>query len=169
MDIHTAWGGTAAWLSRPLFSLGSSPISLASLLAGLAFIVGIWWLASFIERSLMRLAHDRGAEMGNTSRMHMLSRLVRYGVWIVGTFVGLNSLGIDLTSVALLGSALAVGLGFGLQNIFSNFVAGIIILAERILKVGDFVELESGVRGHVREIAMRYARITTNDAVDIWC
>jgi small-conductance mechanosensitive channel len=167
MDFSTVRGGTNAWLSRPLFSLGNSPISLASLLAGLAFIAGIWWLAGFIERSLLRLAHDRSAEMGNSSRMLMLSRLVRYGVWIVGTFVGLNSLGIDLTSVALLGSALAVGLGFGLQNIFSNFVAGIIILAERILKVGDFVELESGVRGHVREIAMRYARITTNDAVDI--
>lgn len=167
MDAFAVLELAFSWLSRPLFSLGGNPVSLSSLLAGLAFIAGIWWLAGLIERTIMRLAHDRSAEMGSSARLHMLSRLVRYGVWIVGTFVGLNALGIDLTSVALLGSALAVGLGFGLQNIFSNFVAGVIILAERILKMGDFVELESGVRGHVREIAMRYTRITTNDAVDI--
>ena len=65
------------------------------------------------------------------------------------------------------GSALAVGLGFGLQNVFSNFVSGVIILLERSLKVGDFVELESGVRGHVKEIAMRYTRVTSNDALDV--
>ena len=88
-------------------------------------------------------------------------------MWVIGTLVGLNSLGIDLSSIALLGSAFAVGLGFGLQNIVSNFVSGIIILLERSLKVGDFVDLESGVRGHVKEIAMRYTRITTNDAMDV--
>ena len=92
---------------------------------------------------------------------------MRYLIWIVGSFVALNSIGLDLTTVALMGSALAVGLGFGLQNIFANFVGGVVILAERILKVGDFVELESGVRGNVKEIAMRYKRITTNDATDI--
>ncbi|MDP1534544.1 MAG: mechanosensitive ion channel, partial [Rubrivivax sp.] len=80
----------------------------------------------------------------------MLSRLLRYVVWVLGTLVGLNDLGIDPTSVALPGSAFAVGLGFGLQNIFS-----------------DFVDLQSGVRGHVREIAMRYTRVTTHDALDI--
>ncbi len=81
--------------------------------------------------------------------------------------LGLNYLGIDLTNIALLGSALAVGLGFGLQNISSNFVSDVIILLEHRLKVGDFVELESGVKGHVREIAMRYTRITSNDALDV--
>jgi small-conductance mechanosensitive channel len=101
------------------------------------------------------------------ARVHVLSRLLRYAIWVLGTLVGLNTLGIDLSNIALLGSALAVGLGFGLQNIFSNFVAGVIILLERSLKVGDFVDLESGVRGHVREIAMRYTRVTTNDAVDV--
>lgn len=67
----------------------------------------------------------------------------------------------------MIGGALGVGIGFGLQNIFSNFVSGIIILLERILKVGDFVDLQSGVMGRVSEINMRYTRITTNDAVDI--
>lgn len=155
------------WLSRPLITLGSSSISLGALIIGLAFIVGVWWLAGFVERAIIRLSLRRATEAGGSASVHMLSRIVRYVIWIVGSLVGLNAIGLDLTTVALLGSALAVGLGFGLQNIFANFVGGVVILAERILKVGDFVELESGVRGHVKEIAMRYTRITTNDAIDI--
>ena len=71
------------------------------------------------------------------------------------------------TSLAFLGGAIGVGIGFGLQNIFSNFISGIIILVEKTLKIGDFVELQSGVRGTVAEIGMRYTRVTTNDSVDV--
>ena len=156
-----------AWLNVPIFSVSGKPFSVSGLLLAFAFLIGVWWLASFLERALLRIARDRSHESGVQARVHMLSRLLRYSVWVIGTVVGLNYLGIDLTSIALLGSAFAVGLGFGLQNIFSNFAAGIIILLERSLKVGDFVELESGVRGHVREIAMRYTRVTTNDALDV--
>ena len=63
--------------------------------------------------------------------------------------------------------ALGVGLGFGLQAIFNNFVSGLIILFDRTLKVGDFVELASGVHGTVRDIYIRATRITTNDNIDI--
>ncbi len=98
---------------------------------------------------------------------HMFSRRLHCAVWVVGTVLGLNEPGIDINHIAPLGSALAVGLGFGLQNIFSDFVPGVIILMEHNLQVGDFVELESGVNGHVREIAMRYIRITRNDALDV--
>jgi small-conductance mechanosensitive channel len=131
------------------------------------FIVGVWSFASILERSLRRLTARYADEPWMFARVHMLSRLLRYGIWVLGTIIGLNYLGIDLSSIALLGSALAVGLGFGLQNVFSNFVSGVIILLERSLKIGDFVELESGVRGHVREIAMRYTRVTSNDALDV--
>ncbi len=156
-----------SWLSHPLFDLGGKEVSVGSLLLALAFVIGIWWFAGFLERSAHRLTGRYGDESWKTARIHMLSRLLRYGVWIVGTLVGLNYLGIDLTSIALLGSALAVGLGFGLQNVFSNFASGVIILLERSLKVGDFVDLQSGLRGHVREIAMRYTRISTNDSLDV--
>jgi small-conductance mechanosensitive channel len=156
-----------SWLNHPLFSVGGNPITVGSLLVAFAFVIGIWWFASVLERSVHRLMPLHTDEPWKSARIHMLSRLLRYAVWVVGTLVGLNYLGIDLTSVALLGSALAVGLGFGLQNVFSNFASGIIILLERSLKVGDFVDLQSGVRGHVREIAMRYTRVTTNDSLDV--
>lgn len=156
-----------ALIQRPLFKVGDSSINLSGLLAALVFVVAIWWFASLLERSVLRLTQRESSEPGRSARIHMLSRLLRYAVWVVGTMVGLNYLGIDLSNIALLGSAFAVGLGFGLQNVFSNFVSGIIILLERSLKVGDFVDLQSGVRGHVREIAMRYTRVTTNDALDV--
>lgn len=155
------------WLAQPLFSVGVKNVSVSGVLLAFVFVFGIWWLASLFERTLLQVASRRAMEPGVQARMHMLSRLLRYGVWVLGTLIGLNYVGIDLTNVTLLGSAFAVGLGFGLQNIFSNFAAGIIILLERSLKVGDFVDLQSGVRGHVREIAMRYTRVTTNDNLDV--
>ena len=155
------------WLNQPLFTMGNRPVHLGSLLVGLAFLVSVWWVASLIERSVLRMSARYSDEPWKFARIHMLSRLLRYGVWVMGTLVGLNYVGIDLTSIALLGSALAVGLGFGLQNVFSNFVSGLIILLDHSLKVGDFVDLQSGVRGHVREIPMRYTRVTTNDALDV--
>jgi small-conductance mechanosensitive channel len=152
---------------HPLFSLGSARITVGGLVQAVIFVVIIWVLAGLLERAAQRMAKRHADEPWMFARIHMFSRLTRYGVWVIGSLMGLNYLGIDLTNIALLGSALAVGLGFGLQNIVSNFVSGVIILLERSLKVGDFVELESGVRGHVREIAMRYTRVTTNDALDV--
>lgn len=166
MRAEDIWQWGTAWLFYPLMTVGGTTLSLATLVLAMLFLVGIWWVASFVERSLVRVVQRRG-KVHNQAGMHVLSRLLRYFIWLVGTFVGLNLMGIDLAGVALLGSAFAVGLGFGLQNIFSNFVSGIIILLERSLKVGDFVDLQSGVRGVVREIAMRYTRVTTNDAVDV--
>jgi len=156
-----------AWLTRPLFSIGQGSVSLGSILLAALFLGGIWWFAGALESNLNRLARRHDDQPWKFARFHMLTRLLRYGVWVVGTLVALNYIGIDLSSVTLLGSAFAVGLGFGLQNIVSNFVSGVIILLERSLKVGDFVDLQSGVRGHVREIAMRYTRVSTNDSLDV--
>ncbi|MDH3460763.1 MAG: mechanosensitive ion channel [Burkholderiaceae bacterium] len=159
--------GLSTLLQRPLFNVGGTAVHLGGLISALVFVVAIWWFAGLLERSVHRLTRRYADEPWKHARMHLLSRLLRYAVWVVGTLIGLNYLGIDLTNIALLGSALAVGLGFGLQNVFGNFVSGIVILLERSLKIGDFVDLQSGVRGHVREIAMRYTRVTTNDALDV--
>ena len=96
-----------------------------------------------------------------------MGRLFHYAILTIGIVVALSSIGLDFTKLTLFVSALGVGLGFGLQAIFSNFVAGLIVLFEKSLKVGDFVELESGVTGEVREINIRSTLITTNDNIDI--
>lgn len=151
----------------PWVTLGKTQITLASV-TGLVFILlFVWWFSAVVERTLRRVAmHGRGAQ-ATSSTVYAYTRLVRYVVWIVGTLVGLAYLGFDMASLAFLGGAIGVGIGFGLQNIFSNFISGIIILVEKTLKIGDFVDLQSGIRGTVVEIAMRYTRITTNDSVDV--
>lgn len=151
-----------------LFTIGANSITVGSLVLAAVFVIAIWWAASLMERVVQRTINKRAVnEPWKYAGMLMISRLFRYVVWVAGTLMALNYLGIDLTGIAMLGSALAVGLGFGLQGIIANFVSGLMILLERSLKVGDFVELESGVRGHVSEIAMRYTRITSNDALDV--
>ena len=79
----------------------------------------------------------------------------------------LNVMGINLTALAVFGGALGVGLGLGLQSIASNFISGIIILLDKSLTVGDYVELEDGKKGIVREFKMRYAVLETFDGKDV--
>jgi small-conductance mechanosensitive channel len=158
------------WLTDPLFSIGQTPVSLARLLALAIIVVLAWWAASWLERGMRRLS-DRLAdpdEPGSAAGVYAYSRVARYLVWVLATVIGLTWLGFDLTSLAILGGAIGVGLGIGLQGFFGNLFAGVVILFERSVKVGDFVDLQSGVMGRVSEISMRYTRITTNDSVDIF-
>jgi small-conductance mechanosensitive channel len=107
-------GFLAAALGLRLFSVGATSVTVGTLLMAIILIVGVWSFASLLERSLHRLTHRYEDEPWKFARIHMLSRLLRYGVWVFGTIIGTNYLGIDLSSIVLLGSALAVGLGFGL-------------------------------------------------------
>lgn len=161
------WDAILHWFSTPWFTIGSTPISLPRLLGLMLIVVLVWWLAWLLERAMQRVAMRDYQGPAARSSVYAVTRIVRYLVWIVGTIVGLNYIGFNLASFALIGGAVGVGVGFGLQNIFSNFISGIIILLEKTLKVGDYVDLQSGVMGTVAEIGVRYTRITTNDFVDI--
>lgn len=147
------------------FDIGGTPVNFLKL-AGLVIILSLVWRIGYVfERTVSQIGREEGKEV--TPGTYALSRIGRYLVWIVGVIVGLGYLGFNMSSLAVLGGAIGVGLGFGLQNIISNFVSGIIILVERIIKVDDFVDLQSGVMGRVAEINLRYTRITTPDLIDI--
>ena len=159
-DITELW----QHLMTPILVLGETRVSVAGV-AGFALIVfGAWWLSLTVERSIRRFGASRPT---SSAGIYAWARITRYLIWIVATLIGLNYTGIDLTHFALIGGAVGVGIGFGLQNIFSNFFSGVILLLEKTLKEGDFVDLQSGTRGHVREIGLRYTRVTTNDEVDV--
>ena len=165
-SLASNWDVLYGWINTPWFTIGTTPITAARLVGLVVILVFVWWFAYALEQGMRRMAlHGRTTVTGST--VYTFARMVRYLVWIIGTIVGLNYLGFDLASFAFIGGAVGVGIGFGLQNIFSNFISGIIILLEKTLKVGDFVDLQSGVMGTVTEIGVRYTRVTTNDAVDI--
>ena len=165
-DMAWDWNTLHTWVNTPWITLGNTSITLATIVGLIVILAFVWWLSTAVEHTLRRVAL-RGRSHETSSTVYAYTRIVRYVVWIIGTLVGLTYLGLDLTSLAFLGGAIGVGIGFGLQNIFSNFISGIIILVEKTLKIGDYVDLQSGVRGTVTEIAMRYTRVTTNDSVDV--
>ncbi len=154
-------------LNAPLLKLGVTSITFGTIVSVIVTLAIVWLVARWSESAIVRAA-DRAAAAGDGSAIgYTVGKLTRYAIWIAGLMIALQVAGLNLSSFALVGGAIGVGLGFGLQNIVSNFVSGIILLMERSLKLGDFVDLQSGVRGHVREIALRYTRITTNDEVDV--
>ena len=159
-------GDVLEFISRPLFTIGATGISLARLLITLAFILAIGWVARLSERMLHRLAARR-PEQFSVASAYALGRIVRYLLLGVGLVLALTAAGVNFSTLAVIGGGLGIGIGFGLQTLFANFVSGVVLLLDRSLKVGDFVDLQSGVRGRVVEIAIRYTRVSTNDSVDV--
>jgi small-conductance mechanosensitive channel len=165
MSLGHAWHLATDWASGTLFTIGSVPITAFGIISVIVIITLSWWLSKLAQGALTRIAHYRP----NFSRaaLYALNRVMHYIILAIGFLIALSSLGIDFSKLALFASALGVGVGFGLQNLISNFVAGLMLLFERTLKVGDFIELQSGLMGEVREINIRSTLITTNDNVDV--
>jgi small-conductance mechanosensitive channel len=155
------------WFSQPLFHVGDVEIGLSRITIALLIVAVTWVLSSRFERAVRRLAAQGKVTRMSGSAAYALGRVIRYVGIVMGVLIGLRILGVELTSLAIFGGAIGVGIGIGLQNIFNNFLSGIVLLFEKTLKVGDFVELEFGLVGRVAEIDMRYTRITTNDLVDV--
>jgi small-conductance mechanosensitive channel len=147
-----------------LFTLGKTEITLFTLLKLAISGVLLWFVAGrFSGWTLKRLLGRSNMQEGQ--RLAIAS-LVHYVVLVFGAVVILQNAGIELTAFAIVGSALGVGVGFGLQNIISNFISGLIVLLERPIEIGDRIEV-SGVEGMVREIGARRTTVVTPDDIAI--
>jgi small-conductance mechanosensitive channel len=155
----------AGWLNRSLFRGGGVDLTVGSIIAAV-LLFGLCVLLSMLVRQLLR-RYARRYEHVNLSSVYVFGRLMHYLLLLVGVLLALNASGIPIARFTVFAGALGVGLGFGLQAIFNNFVCGVVLLFDRSLKVGDFVDLASGVHGRVRDIHIRATRITTNDDIDI--
>jgi small-conductance mechanosensitive channel len=148
---------------EPLFVMGGTAVTVASVISFVVFLLAAYAASWLLRRSLRRVYRRRSLDEGV---QHALDRLLHYAVVALGAFVALDNLGVSITALAGVGAILAVGIGFGLQNIAQNFVSGLILLLERPVKKGDFVEV-GDVRGTVRDIRARATVVTTLDNVDI--
>ncbi len=132
------------------------------------YVVSLWLTLVIVTNRFQnwcteRLVSRSGVELGAG---HAISVILKYAVVSIGFVVILQSAGVDLSALTVLAGALGLGLSFGLQNITSNVVSGLIVLVERPIKVGDRIEV-SGVTGDVKNIALRATTIQTNDNIEI--
>ncbi|WP_313455817.1 mechanosensitive ion channel domain-containing protein [Stenotrophomonas sp.] len=149
---------------EPLSFLGLG-VSVGDALAGLVALLVTWLLASMVRRGIRR--YGARHPDANQATLYTFSRLLHYMILGFGALVALQVAGVPLSQFAVFTGAIGVGLGFGMQAIFSNFVSGLILLFDRSLKVGDFIELDKETRGVVKSIDIRSTLITTNDNIDV--
>ena len=159
------WAVVYSVLTIELFSIGGTAVTSIGVVR-VVFVVGAAALASRLVRTTLARVSARWPGTDRAA-LYTVGRVAHYVLLALGISVGLSTIGVDFTNLAVVLGALGIGIGFGLQDIVANFFAGLIILFERHLRVGDFIELESGVSGEVREIRIRATRIATNDNIDI--
>ncbi|MDD2808567.1 mechanosensitive ion channel domain-containing protein [Rhodoferax sp.] len=163
-----AWLAMVLWVSGLLplvmeeldqisWTVGSSTLSVrkiieGTLTAGLVLIITLW-ISSAIESKLLR--HATGGEL---SLRKAFSNATRALLMFVGLLMALSAVGIDLTALSVLGGAIGVGVGFGLQKLAANYVSGFVVLAERSMRIGDSVQVDN-FSGVITEINARYTVI----------
>ena len=163
-----AWGAMVLWVSGLLpllldeldqisWKMGEARMSLRTLIEGgltaALMLVLVLWISAVIEARLLRSASG-----GELSLRLALSKATRALLVFIGLLFALSALGMDLTALSVLGGALGVGLGFGLQKLAASYISGFVILAERSLRIGDNVRLDN-FEGRITRINARYSVI----------
>ena len=166
-----AWGLAVLWVTglwAPMmaeldsfeFMLGKTRISVTHVFevvftSGLVLVLALWLSATLEQRVLNRAFDD-------LSMRKVAANALRVLLLVIGTLFALSSLGFDLTALSVLGGALGVGIGFGLQKLAANYVSGFVILLERSLRIGDFVRVD-GFEGRVTDIKTRYTLVRASN------
>jgi potassium-dependent mechanosensitive channel len=146
------------------FALGAFRLSLGQIVG---FILVVW--ASFLVSKFLRflLEEDIYGRLKLARGLpYAISSVLHYTVLMIGFFIALAALGVDMTKFTILAGAFSVGVGFGLQNVINNFVSGLIVLFERPIKVGDVIQVGDAI-GSVKKIGIRASVVHAQDGSDI--
>lgn len=168
--IPLAWGAQRTFLADIFYafnykiSIGSIRLSVIGILYAVLVLIMVNTL-SVIWQSILKykILLDAKFEPGLKDS---ITRITVYALWLIGILVAMRVIGISTTSLTVVFGAVGIGLGFGLQNIFNNFVSGIILLFERPIQVGDVIEI-NGIWGMVKEINVRSTHVKTYDNADL--
>ncbi|MBS3813203.1 mechanosensitive ion channel [Candidatus Bipolaricaulota bacterium] len=160
METQAVFNSMWDILQKPMFAVGGEGVSIVSFVYFAIVIIVSVGVSRLVIRLLQRNVYSKTEiEQG---AQYTLSRLIKYVIFVLGFLIGLQMIGFDLSVLTVFGGLFGIGIGFGLQNIFSNFASGLILLMERPVQVGDIVELD-GLLGRVTEIRFRVAIVTTFD------
>jgi potassium-dependent mechanosensitive channel len=154
---------TSAMLNAKI-AIGSFSITLGGVLA---FLIAIW--ASFLISRFLRFLLEEDVYqyfLLPSGIPYAISMMLHYAILLIGFFIALGALGIDLTKLTIVAGAFSVGIGFGLQNVINNFVSGLILLFERPIKIGDVIEVGGNI-GEVRSIGIRASVIRTAEGSEV--
>ncbi len=164
MQIWDAFSTIQDWAQTTLFTVNQTPITLSSLV----LFSGVLALIFFFSRILRRVLTARILPRFNlpTSTQYNIVRIINYLLWFIGGFLAFQFIGINLSGLAVIFGFLSVGIGFGLQNLTSNFFSGIILLFEQHIRVGDRVTV-GDTEGDVVEINIRSTTIRTLNNIAI--
>lgn len=151
-------------LNYRIFTLGEAHITPLNIIYLILLTVVLFWLSNklknlLVERVLGKTHLDLGARVA-------IGTIVRYVLLLVGFLIILQTVGINLTTLNVLAGAIGIGVGFGLQNVASNFISGLIILFERPVQVGDRIQVDD-INGKVTRIGARSTTVRTNDNITI--
>ena len=156
--------GLKAAAAAPLLAIGGLRLSLVSIVTAVVIAFVAVAAARFAGRFLERL---RQRSKTGGSALYVVEKLVTYAIVILGAVMSLQTVGLNLSSLAVFAGAIGVGVGLGLQGVVREFVSGLVLMFDNALHVGDFIELTEKVRGEVISIGARATHIRTNDQVDI--
>ncbi len=142
------------------FNLGERRISILNLINGVGVLLFLLWgstmIGSATEKKIRQLPHLP------PSLQVLLTKVLRTLLIAISFAIALSTIGLDLSSFAILGGAIGVGIGFGLQKVVSNLVSGLILLVDRSIKPGDVIEID-GTYGWINSLRARYASVITRD------
>ncbi len=143
-------------LNFKLFTIGKADISVSSLIFLVIFILALNFIVKIIRKLIYR------SQKLDESKKFTIFSLIKYVLYVVGFILGMNMIGINVSVLMGASAALLVGIGLGLQNIFSDFVSGIVLLLDSSIKVGDIIEVDNLVC-QVKEINLRTTTVLTRD------
>lgn len=151
------------FLDKTKFNAGQASISLYAIVSSLFSIAIFLWIAF----ALIKLVDNVLKSSSNItpSARALLSKTFKFALVAAAFIFGLSTVGIDLTAFAVLGGAVGVGIGFGLQKIFSNLISGFILLLDKSIKPGDTINVE-GSYGRVDTLSARYVSVITRDGIE---
>jgi small-conductance mechanosensitive channel len=156
--------GVRSALNFHIIDINSKPVTPMNLLIAVVFVVGSLIASRMIRATLVRTVGDSSPQ--SRANVRTVGRLVHYLVVLIGLALALQHTGVDLTTLVAFGGVIAIAVGFAMQNIAENFISGVILLVERVIKPGDVLELQDDVV-QVVSMGIRTTVVRTRDGEDV--